>query len=59
MEQEAAHMREAIRIHTESIGSRPFGWYTGRTSAHTLKLVLDDGGFLYSSDSMQMICRTG
>ncbi len=50
-EQESAHMREAIRIHTESTGSRPLGWYTGRTSAHTLKLVLDDGGFLYSSDS--------
>src|ERR1700683_276185 len=26
-------------------------WYTGRTSEHTLKLVLADGGFLYSSDS--------
>jgi len=48
---EAAHMREAIRIHTETTGERPLGWYTGRTSANTLKLVLDDGGFLYSSDS--------
>jgi putative urate catabolism protein len=49
--EEGAHMRDAIRIHTEMTGERPFGWYTGRTSAHTLKLVLDDGGFLYSSDS--------
>ena len=48
---EHAHMREAIRIHTEATGERPLGWYTGRTSPHTLKLVLDDGGFLYSSDS--------
>jgi putative urate catabolism protein len=48
---EATHMREAIRIHAETTGERPLGWYTGRTSAHTLKLVLDDGGFLYSSDS--------
>ena len=48
---EAAHMREAIRIHTESTGTRPLGWYTGRTSEHTLKLVLADGGFAYSSDS--------
>jgi len=48
---EAIHMREAIRIHVETTGERPLGWYTGRTSAHTLKLVLDDGGFLYSSDS--------
>jgi putative urate catabolism protein len=48
---EASHMREAIRLHTEAIGERPLGWYTGRTSEHTLKLVLDDGGFIYSSDS--------
>jgi peptidoglycan/xylan/chitin deacetylase (PgdA/CDA1 family) len=44
-------MRDAIRIHTETTGERPLGWYTGRSSAHTLKLVLEDGGFLYSSDS--------
>ncbi len=48
---EAAHMREAIRLHTEATGERPLGWYTGRSSVHTLKLVLADGGFLYSSDS--------
>jgi putative urate catabolism protein len=49
--QERAHMAEAIRIHTEATGTRPFGWYTGRTSVNTLKAVLDDGGFLYSSDT--------
>jgi len=49
--EEAAHMRETIRLHTEATGDRPLGWYTGRTSEHTLKLVLADGGFLYSSDS--------
>jgi peptidoglycan/xylan/chitin deacetylase (PgdA/CDA1 family) len=27
------------------------GWYTGRNSVNTLKVVLDEGGFLYSSDS--------
>jgi putative urate catabolism protein len=48
---EAAHMRQAIALHTEATGERPYGWYTGRTSAHTLGLVLADGGFLYSSDS--------
>ena len=48
---EKAHMREAIRIHTEAVGSRPVGWYTGRSSEHTLKLVLEEGSFLYSSDS--------
>ena len=49
--EEAAHMREAIRLHTEATGERPLGWYTGRSSEHTLRLVLADGGFLYSSDS--------
>jgi putative urate catabolism protein len=49
--EEGAHMREAVRVHTEVTGARPLGWYTGRTSEQTLKLVLEDGDFLYSSDS--------
>lgn len=48
---ECAHMREAVRIHSQATGARPLGWYTGRSSELTLNLVLDDGGFLYSSDS--------
>jgi OHCU decarboxylase len=50
-DEERAHMREAIRIHTEVTGSRPLGWYTGRTSEHTNRLVAEEGGFLYSADS--------
>jgi putative urate catabolism protein len=50
-DEERAHMREAIRIHTQATGDRPLGWYTGRGSAATLKLVLEEGGFVYSSDS--------
>lgn len=49
--EERAHMQEAIRLHEETTGERPLGWYTGRSSANTLRLVLEDGGFLYSSDS--------
>jgi putative urate catabolism protein len=49
--EERAHMHDAIRIHREVTGDRPLGWYTGRSSVNTLKMVLDDGGFLYSSDS--------
>jgi peptidoglycan/xylan/chitin deacetylase (PgdA/CDA1 family) len=30
---------------------RPLGWYTGRTSVHSLDLVMEEGGFLYSADS--------
>ena len=48
---ERAHMQEAICVHTEATGERPAGWYLGRTSEHTLKLVLENGGFVYSSDS--------
>jgi putative urate catabolism protein len=50
-EDESAQMHEAVRVHTEATGQRPLGWYTGRTSEHTLRLVLAEGGFLYSSDS--------
>jgi putative urate catabolism protein len=49
--EERAHMGQALRIHTETTGERPLGWYTGRTSVNTLRLVLEDGGFLYSSDT--------
>jgi putative urate catabolism protein len=48
---ERAHLAQAIRIHQEVTGERPLGWYTGRNSVNTLRIVLDDGGFLYSSDS--------
>ena len=50
-DEERAHMVEAIRIHEKMTGSRPLGWYTGRTSIHTTELVMEEGGFLYSSDS--------
>jgi peptidoglycan/xylan/chitin deacetylase (PgdA/CDA1 family) len=32
-------------------GVAPLGWYTGRTSANTRRLVAEHGGFLYDSDS--------
>ena len=50
-DKERADLREAIRIHREATGSAPQGWYTGRSSANTLKLVMEEGSFLYSSDS--------
>jgi putative urate catabolism protein len=48
---ERAHMREAIAIHTRVTGSRPLGWYLGRCSPNTRRLVVEDGGFLYDADS--------
>lgn len=50
-EAEREHLKLAIDIHTRVTGSRPLGWYTGRSSEHTDKLVIEEGGFLYSSDS--------
>jgi putative urate catabolism protein len=47
---ERAAIKEAIRIHTEITGERPLGWYTGRCSMNTTRLVMEEGGFLYSSD---------
>lgn len=44
-------MRQAIAVHTRVVGERPLGWYTGRSSIHTTRLVMEEGGFLYSSDS--------
>ncbi|MGB0750590.1 MAG: allantoinase PuuE [Gammaproteobacteria bacterium] len=51
VETEREHMRQAIEIHTEVTGERPLGWYTGRTSPNTAKLVVEEGGFVYDADS--------
>jgi peptidoglycan/xylan/chitin deacetylase (PgdA/CDA1 family) len=50
-EEERRHIHEAIRLHTEVAGSRPLGFYQGKPSDHTLKILMEEGGFLYSSDS--------
>lgn len=47
---EREHMARAIDIHKRLTGQRPLGWYTGRTSPNTRRLVADDGGFLYDAD---------
>jgi putative urate catabolism protein len=49
--EERADLAEAIRIHTQATGERPLGWYTGRSSINTVRLVMEAGGFLYSCDS--------
>ena len=50
-EREREHIRTAIEIHTRVTGSRPLGWYTGRVSPNTRRLVVEEGGFLYDADS--------
>jgi allantoinase len=48
---ERAHMAEAIAMLRETFGSAPLGWYTGRDSPNTRRLVVEHGGLLYDSDS--------
>jgi allantoinase len=48
---EREHMAQAIAMQTEILGAPPLGWYTGRDSPHTRRLLLEHGGFVYDSDS--------
>ena len=47
---EREHMALAMKTITELTGAPPLGWYTGRDSPNTRRLVLDHGGFEYDSD---------
>lgn len=49
--EERASIAAAIRIHTEATGQRPLGWYTGRSSINTQRLLMEAGGLLYLCDS--------
>ena len=48
---EKKHMKLAINSIKKIFGKRPLGWYTGRCSPNTRDLVMEEGGFLYDSDS--------
>ena len=47
---EREHMQRAIEIFQTLYGEKPLGWYTGRDSPNTRRLLLDEGSFLYDSD---------
>ncbi|MGL4187474.1 MAG: allantoinase, partial [Sphaerotilus sulfidivorans] len=47
---ERAHLAEAMAIIERLTGERALGWYTGRDSPNTRRLVADHGGFAYDSD---------
>jgi putative urate catabolism protein len=47
---ERDHMQKCVEAITRVCGTRPLGWYTGRDSPNTERLVADDGGFEYHSD---------
>ena len=48
---EREHIQKTVDIITRLTGERPLGWYTGRTSENTRRLVVEEGGFLYDADS--------
>lgn len=50
-DQEQAHIAEAIRLHRQLTGERPFGLYQGRTSENTISIAAEEGGFLYLADA--------
>jgi OHCU decarboxylase len=50
-DEERAQIAEAVRLHTEVVGSRPRGWYTGRSSENTIALAAEEGGFKYIADA--------
>jgi putative urate catabolism protein len=50
-EDEHAHLQRSVEAIERVCGRRPVGWYTGRGSDATRRLVVQEGGFLYDSDS--------
>ncbi|MEM8538293.1 MAG: allantoinase PuuE, partial [Pseudomonadota bacterium] len=48
---ERAQIASAIKLHTAVTGSAPRGWYTGRCSMNTERLVAETGQFAYVADS--------
>ncbi len=49
--EERAQIAKAIVLHEEVVGSRPRGWYTGRSSENTIRLAAEEGGFKYVADA--------
>ncbi len=51
-DEERAAIAEAIRLHTEVVGTPPEGWYTGRCSMNTVRLAAETGQMAYVSDTI-------
>ncbi len=49
-DEERQHISLTIDAIERSCGKRPLGWYTGRVSPNTRRLIHEEGGFLYTSD---------
>ena len=49
--EEREHIRKVVEIHERVVGTRPLGHFLGRRSPNTVRLVAEEGGFVYSQDS--------
>lgn len=47
---EREHLQQAVQIMRELTGEAPLGWYTGRDSPNTRRLLVEHGGFTYDAD---------
>lgn len=50
-DEEREHIRRTVETIERLFGKRPVGWYTGRVSRNTRRLLREEGGFLYDSDA--------
>jgi putative urate catabolism protein len=50
-DEERQHIRRTLEIIERICGKRPVGWYTGRVSHNTRRLLREEGGLLYDSDA--------
>jgi putative urate catabolism protein len=48
---EREHIARTVEAIVRCTGSPPVGWFTGRVSANTRRLVIEHGGFLYDADA--------
>jgi peptidoglycan/xylan/chitin deacetylase (PgdA/CDA1 family) len=56
---ERKHLARAIDIHACATSERPLGWYLGRCSPNTRRLVAEEGGFVYNADITPTTCLIG
>jgi len=50
-QEEREHIGRCVELIARLTGKRPLGWYTGRPSLNTRRLVVEEGGFLYDGDA--------
>jgi len=58
-DEEREHIRKAVEVTTAVAGTRPLGHFLGRRSENTVRLVAEEGGFVYSQDSYADELPTG